>query len=232
MNEKYKIDFEKAHTEYKNSKGETVVGVTTALNQLEKYGLHYYYYSKGKNGIDFKTQDPAAAIGTIIHAKIMCYLKGMELDKSNITEDQDRLSDNCLKSFMEYIKDKEIKPLYLEHSLVSDTFNYGGTFDFLGLVNGYIELWDYKSSTDLFDDNYIQGAAYANLVIENKLVDELDKIVLVNIPKTEGSNYKIAMIKPNEPLTNAYFKKFLKCVELCEIENEIKRIKKGGKNGE
>lgn len=231
---KYKIDFEKAHTVYKNSKGETVVGVTTALNQLEKYGLHYYYYNKGKNGIDFKTQDPAAAIGTIIHAKIMCYLKGMELDKSNITEDQDRLSDNCLKSFMEYIKDKEIKPLYVEHSLVSEIFGYGGTFDFLGLVNGYLELWDYKSSKDLYDDNYIQGAAYANLAIENNILDgqELDKIVLVNIPKTEGSNYKIAMIKPKESLTNIYFRKFIKCVELYEIENEIKRIKKGGvKNG-
>lgn len=226
--EKYRIDFGGSHTKYKNNKGEEVIGVTTALGQLEKYGLHYYYWERGKNGIPMNAQDPAALVGTIIHAKIMCMLGNTELDKSNITPEQDTISDQCMQSYLAYIKDKELKPILLEKSLVSNKHNYGGTPDFIGIVNkSSTELWDYKSSKDIYEDYIPQLIGYAKMAIENKVVPKFDRLVIVNIPKTDDGNFKVASYDMYSPIMEYYFQILLKCVELKKIYNDIKIAKKG-----
>jgi len=168
--EKYRINFDAPHTKYFNKDKVRLPGVTTLLGVLAKQGLYWYYWDKGCKGKDYNEKDPSAKIGTIIHAMILCHFSGMEFDSSNLTEEEFKQANDCLKSFMEYIKNLKIKPLILEEPMVSEKYQYGGTPDLICDNNGEIELWDFKSGKDIYDDYISQVAGYYAMVEENKLL--------------------------------------------------------------
>ena len=57
-----------------------------------------------------------------------------------------------MKSFYEWEKQHKLEPLILEIPLVSDIYGFGGTPDFIGKVDGNLEILDYKSGGGhLFD---------------------------------------------------------------------------------
>ena len=227
LKEKKKLDFSAPHITYRNSKGEKVVGTTTALGMLNKPALIYWAYKRGKDNLElYESRDKAANVGTIVHERIMAYYKGYTIDKSNIAPDAWTASNNSMKSFREWAKPRKVKPIVIEEPMVSDTYGYGGTPDLFGNMDGELTLLDFKTGSDLYEEQFIQLAAYKNLLEEQGYFPK--KIVILNIPKTGDDNFTVKSISADDKTMDLRFEKFIHLVKIWHLDNELKEHKKGG----
>ena len=224
---KIKIDFNEPHITYKNSKGEKVVGVTTALGLLNKPALIPWAYKRGREGLElYESRDKAANVGTIVHACIMAYYKAYEIDHSNISPDVWKMVKACMKSFYEWARPRNVRPILIEEPLISEKYQYGGTFDIYGEMDGELTLLDFKSGSGLYEEHFIQLAGYLQLLREagHKPV----KIIILNIPKTKDDSFTLKSISANEYSLELRFKKFIKLVEYWHLDKELKEYQKEG----
>ena len=82
-----RLDFSKPHITYYNDKEQKIVGVTTALNVLNKPALVGWAYNKGLAGENLYEKDESANAGTVTHARILGYFLGYEIDQYNISQE-------------------------------------------------------------------------------------------------------------------------------------------------
>jgi len=221
---KVKINFNEPHITYKNSKEQKIVGVTTALNKLDKPPLIGWAYNKGLKGENLYEKDESANVGTVVHARILGLFLGYEIDKYNISEQVWDWSENSISSFKEYIKGKVIKVIIAETPLISEKYQYGGTLDLFADVDGFLELWDFKSGTGIYETHIYQLAALRHLLIENDyLIPE--RVIPINIPKSPDDSFAIQSINANN--LEDEFKIFLDLVDIYYRQRDIKNKKKG-----
>ena len=221
-----KIDFEKPHISYRNSEGKVIGGVTTILNVLNKPALIPWAYARGQQGVSlYGSRDKAANIGTIVHARIMAYYRGEEIDNSNIAPDIWGMTNNSLQSFFEWTKNRDIKPIIVEKPMISEKYGYGGTPDIFGEMDGEPTLLDFKTGSGIYEEHFIQIAAYLQLFKEAGCI--VQKIVILNIPKTQDDYFSIQSISADGPLMDLRFRKFIKVLDIYNLDREIKKLKKG-----
>ena len=178
----------KAHTKYFDTNGNLVVGTTTVINILDKPALVAWSNRLGLQGIDStRYKDKLADVGTVTHLRILHYLKHTEPDLSEYSPADIALSDNCLKSFYEWEKSHKLEPIRMEIIMVSDKFGYGGTPDYLGLVNGRLEIVDFKTG-GLYLSVVLQLAAYRQMAHE--LGYPVEHCRALSIPRSEGEGFK------------------------------------------
>lgn len=226
---KIKLNFSEPHITYKNAKGERIVGVTTALGLLSKPALIPWAYKRGKDGLElYESRDKAANVGTIVHARIMAYYKGCEIDNSNISPEVWEMTDNSMKSFYEWANPRKVEPILIEEPLISEKYQYGGTFDIYGKMDKELTLLDFKSGSGLYDEHFIQLAGYLQLLREAG--HNPAKIVILNIPKTKDDSFTLKSISADEYSLELRFEKFLRLVEIWHIDRELKEYQKGGLN--
>jgi len=208
----------KAHTQYYLNTGDGVPGVTTVLNVLSKPALVKWANNLGLKGIDStKYKDKMADIGTITHAMIMGYLTKTPQDFSEYSQQDIKTAENCMLSFYEWEKSHKLEPLIVEVPLVSDIYGYGGTPDFIGLVNGRLELIDFKTGNGIWPEYFYQMAAYRQLAKEHG--HELKHARILRIGRDENEGFE-------ERLTTKFdleFKLFLNCLSIYNIQKELKR---------
>jgi len=225
--EKVKINFSEPHITYKNKAGEKVVGVTTALGILNKPALVPWAYNRGKAGLElYGSRDKAANIGTIVHERIMAYYKGYEIDDSNIAPDVWKLTDNCMQSFYQWAEPRNVKPELIEVPMVSEKYQYGGTFDLLGVMDGELTLLDFKTGSGLYEEHFVQVAGYMQLIREagyNPI-----KVMILNIPKTSDDSFTVQSISADQESMKLRFDKFIRLVEIWHIDKKLKDYKNGG----
>lgn len=211
---KYKIPFEKQHIVYKDKDGNILYGTTTILQILAKPALYGWYYKMGKNGENpFKKKDLAGDIGTIAHAIIMCHLKEIELDTSNLSKESIDIAENCVLSYFEWEKNLNLSPILIEKELISK-LGYGGTIDLYAKINNEYCLIDFKTSSGIYEEMHYQLAAYKNLLEENNF--PINKSIILNIGKEKNSNY---LIKTFDNLENE-FKIFCHCLEIYKTKDK------------
>ena len=224
---KVKIDFNEPHITYRNSKGEKVVGVTTAIGILAKPALIPWAYKRGKDGLElYESRDRAANVGTIVHERIMAYYKRYEIDDSNIAPDVWEATENCMKSFYQWATPRNVKPELVEVPLISEQYQYGGTFDLLGDMDGELTILDFKTGSGLYEEHFIQVAGYLQLVREAGYSPV--KVVILNIPKTADDSFTVKSISADSEVMKLRFKKFINLVEIWHIDNQLKKYKNGG----
>jgi hypothetical protein len=222
---KVRLDFAKAHQTYYNSMGQKVVGVTTALNLKAKQALIGWAYKRGKDGLElYSSRDKAADIGTIVHARIMGYFLGYEIDDYNISREAWDLADQSMQSFYEWARPRKVKPILVETQLVSEKYQFGGTPDVYGEMDDRLTLLDFKTGSGIYDDQFLQVAAYSQLLTENKYPHT--KIILLNIPKSKGDRFRVEDASAEELALE--FEEFLCFAKAWDLERQIKTKKKGG----
>lgn len=209
----------KAHTKYLLESGIQVVGVTTVTGILAKYPLYNWYWKLGRDGIDHRKHlDSLASVGTLAHSMIFHYLKNEEADTSDYSQNQIELAKNSFESFLGWEKQHKIGkciPLILEKPMVSETYKYGGTPDFYGLIDEDRTLLDFKSS-GIYDDQFIQLAAYKNLLQENN--KQVDSCKVLVIPTDKDKGFKEAQKED----VSVYWEIFLSCLRIHELRKELK----------
>ena len=136
----------KAHIRYKNKNGDIIPGVSTIANMLDKPALAPWANKLGLKGIDSNAYSrEMGAIGTLAHSMIMAELKNEKFDTSDYSKEQIDKAENSFLSWLEWRKGKELSLFLIETPLISEQYQFGGTPDFLGLIDNTVVLGDYKT---------------------------------------------------------------------------------------
>ena len=178
----------KAHTVYKLADGKTrVPGTTTITGLLNKPYLVKWANNLGLEGIDSsKYTDEAAAVGTLAHAMVQAHLQKDELDMNQFSKVQIDLAENALISFFEWKSRHEILPIACEMPMVSEALRYGGTIDCYCMLDGKPTLLDFKTGKAIYEEYFVQLAAYKNLLEEQGHPVEQCRILRIGRDETEG----------------------------------------------
>jgi hypothetical protein len=172
----------KAHIRYRLADGSLVPGVTTVLNVLAKPALVPWANRLGLDGIDVaKHVDELAQAGTLTHAMVLADLQGhVQLEDGltdGYTKHEIELAENAFLSYLEWKKGHTLEPLYIETPMVSEASGFGGTPDFVGLLDGKATVLDFKTSKDIYPEHMHQVAAYWGLVDDQSF----EGIALINV---------------------------------------------------
>jgi hypothetical protein len=195
--DKYTVDMLRAHQVYKNAAGKRVPGVTTILGILDKPGLLKWAWRMGQEGRDpDKVRDEAAAIGTIAHARVEAFLRGLVFDESGIAPERLAQSGNAFSAFKEWWGRERYQLVASELQLVSERWQVGGTLDILACTP--LTLVDIKTSNGLYREHRLQVAAYAAIYEETHPGERIERLMLVRIPKEEAG-----VIEPVEIVNRA-----------------------------
>jgi hypothetical protein len=187
-----KLDFEKAHTTYLNAKGEELPGVTTVLDILGKPALIYWAWNQGKKGLDYrKVSSKAADVGTVAHALSEAYLKGMELDTSNLPADVLDTAETSYIQFVQWWDQQGLDVMFTERALISEKWQCGGTMDIMARrrSNGNIVVIDLKTSKAIYREMRIQLSAYAAMS-EEMGGPKVDERIIARIGKESKGDFE------------------------------------------
>lgn len=182
----------KAHTVYKLHDGTRVPGATTITGLLNKPYLIKWANNLGLDGIDSsKYVDEAAKAGTLAHALVLEHLTGEKVDLTQYTAQQIDLAENSILSFFEWEKRHKIEPIFCEKPLVSEKMRYGGTLDCFAYVNGEPELIDFKTGKAVYEEYFVQTAAYRKLLEEEGIEVSRIRILRIGRDETEGFEERV-----------------------------------------
>lgn len=70
------------------------------------------------------------------------------------------------ENFLNWVKEGKIKFLETERFIYSKKYKYCGTMDFLAEINGEIWVGDIKTSSGIWNEYYLQIAAYQQAYLE------------------------------------------------------------------
>lgn len=174
---------------YRNADGKRVPGVTTITGRFkESGGLIRWAHRMGLEGKDIDWErDSAAEAGTIAHQWVDDTIHGRDLtgypDVDEALIEKARLG---LQAFRDWQSQTKMEIVETETPLVSEEYQYGGTFDAIGTVNGKRTLIDFKTSAGIYSDFIIQVAAYRNLVEERDGAGTIQALQILRLGKEYG----------------------------------------------
>ena len=208
----------KAHTRYITSDGTMVPGVTTVLGILNKPALVSWANKLGLQGIDStRYKDKLAGIGTLTHLMILNHLSGLKTDNSEYSQNDIAQAENCFLSYLEWEKHHKIEPVLVEKPLVSEYHGYGGTCDLLGLINGELELIDFKTGNAIYPEYFYQLSAYNHLVKEQGHKIIRARILRIGRANNEAYEERTIVNMSKE------FELFLHCLAIYNLKKEMKQ---------
>ena len=206
----------KAHTVYKLADGTRVPGATTITGLLNKPYLVKWANDLGLEGIDSsKYRDEAAAVGTLAHALVQENLTGWKVDLSQYSAMDIDLAENSVLSFLEWRKTHDCSPIICEVPLVSERMKYGGTVDCYCELDGEPTLLDFKTGKAVYDEYFVQLAAYKELLEENGHPVKTCKILRIGRDETEGFEERTVTH------TDRYFTIFSDLLDIYYIKKEL-----------
>ncbi len=202
-------------TIYQLSSRRIVPGVTTILDcasgKDKLMGMVKAAISLTKDGYDaLKEWEALAEIGSATHERIRAHLRQEEPDLSFFSPNIVKASDVPFDSFLLWYIEHEVKLLAVEEPLVSEQYGYGGTLDLLALVDDVATLVDFKTGS-VYDDAFVQSAAYRQLLTENGLPHA--RAIILQIPR--GKKEKFAVHDCDNWAHD--FEVFLACLRLYQL---------------
>lgn len=155
---------------YRNAQGERVPGTTTICGRFKESGaLLHWAFKQGQSGAKtlYEKRDEAAAAGTIAHDMVFQRLNKLPVTIPEGTDE--KIAKQAQQAFDAYLSWESMTKLEIveqEFPLVSERYQFGGTPDAIGLVNGKLSLVDWKTSNGVYGDYLLQLAAYQVLIEE------------------------------------------------------------------
>jgi hypothetical protein len=203
---------------YRNAAGKRVPGASTiAKVGSDPGGLIQWAYQCGLDGIDIeKARDAAAGAGTMVHEAAEAWKQGQPYqwigDAKMIAQAQ-----RGFGAFMTWAEQTKLKIEETEVSLVSETYQYGGTFD-ATLIGGKRAMADYKTASALYPEHLLQVVAYAKLWEEHHPDRPID-----------GGYFILRFSRDHGDFTASWFgeledawQAFLACRQLYDLKAKIK----------
>jgi hypothetical protein len=182
-----------AHTIYRNKKKKRLKSVTTIINGnlgWNKQPLLMWTRKHCLNGEDsMQLLKEAGRIGTLAHIMIEEFIKGGAVNLDGYTPKEISQAKNAYYGFYQWFVDNDVEFDKTEMKLVSEKYQFGGTFDALCFVNGKFVICDWKTSNAVYDEFLIQLGAYRQLIQEN-LGYDIRGAILLKLDKDEKGVYE------------------------------------------
>lgn len=125
-----------------------------------KDGLIYWGNQQGLEGKTLdEARDMATIPGTIAHLLIECDLKETTPDLSQYSKEDIGKAETSYLEYLTWRDNFHFKPIAVEPHLVSEVWQFGGTPDVLGMVNGKRAIVDWKTGR-IYANTFGQLAAY------------------------------------------------------------------------
>lgn len=205
------------HTIYKNKDGKRVPGVTTALGELNKPFLVRWANQLGLKGIDSTIYvDEAASAGRLAHAMILDDLRGIKPDLKEFTQYEIDAAENSFIKYLDWKKRHTIEPILTEMPFVSEAYQFGGTPDCYGFLDDRLTLLDFKTSKAIYDEHWIQVAAYRALLSEAG--HDCDEVRILQIGRTDTGDYE----EKFKTVTLVEFEIFLHALAIYQAKKRLK----------
>lgn len=152
--------------------------VTRVKSIINNLGLVAWQVTVGKKKANsiMKTRGD---FGTRIHKLIEISLNGETVDFSNYNEE----TNVTMRLFNDFLNEHDIKPELIEQHLwfaLSEKYRYAGTADFIGYVDGKLMILDWKTSKAIYDDMWLQLAAYV-VALEAQTGERVDSCGILQI---------------------------------------------------
>ena len=182
-----------AHTIYKNKNDKRLKSVTTIINGnlgWSKGALIGWTRKHCLNGDDsMKLLKEAGRIGTLAHIMIEEFIKGGVVKLDDYTPNEISQAKTAYYGFYNWIANNNVEFHETELKLVSEEYQFGGTFDAVCEVNGKLVICDWKTSNAVYDEFLIQLGAYRQLIKEN-LDHDIRGVILLRLDKEEKGVYE------------------------------------------
>jgi hypothetical protein len=179
---------------YRNKLGDRVPGVTTITGRFKDSGaLIYWAWNCGREGKDINEEkDRAADAGTCAHEMIDCHLHNKPFPEEEWDLAIRSKAEHAFMAYLDWCSQVNLSVEAAEISLVSERFQYGGTFDAV-MRGGYLRLLDYKTSSGLYPEMLVQvGGGYSLLWEEHFPEKTLEGIDLLRISKPKAPDDPIS----------------------------------------
>ena len=160
---------------YYRINGNEYPSVTTVLQIINKPALMFWY---GKLGTQEATRQgkQATGLGSRVHKRIEQHFA----DKQYSVRGKEQ---QPMTAFFSWLAEHDVDCSISEHTVHSDTYEYAGTLDFLGTIDGKRVIADFKTSARIYPEVQLQLQAYrvaheemGGSVIEEMHVVRLDKV--------------------------------------------------------
>lgn len=197
--------------------------VTTILGVLRKIGLENWFKFNTLKFINDES-NKGKLIGKQIHEAIQSYI---ETGKASVETEYDAEVTNALKSFMEFRKAyPNIKLQRSEVALTSEQYQFNGTIDCIGEVDGKLIIADWKTgkakdktAPDIYDEYKYQVAAYVYLYNEvNK--SNVNEALIISIAKDKVAFQAATMLK--DEIDECFNEVFLPCLKILTYQKKEK----------
>lgn len=155
--------------------GTVVPGVTTVTGLLAKPSLVRWANKLGLEGVDASlVTEQSARIGTLAHAMIRGSLLGEAFAPDSGEPEERKQAEAAFRCFLAWREAHSLQPVHCESAFVSRELRYGGTPDCYCILDGKPVLLDFKTGKRIYDEYFVQLAAYARLLREQGFpVEEL-----------------------------------------------------------
>jgi hypothetical protein len=112
-----------------------------------------------------------------------------------------------IESFLKWEEENDVEYIFTERKVLSLKHWFAGTLDILAVVKGVLSLPDMKTSKRVYDEHYLQTAAY-KLAFEEEFPDEqIKQRLILHLPKETGTltPYNLDLTGPGYPADLAGF---------------------------
>ena len=142
----------------KNKNGYEIDGiwyprVTSICNIIAKPGLEKWLANQGSFTAMKIKRRKIANFGTLVHNTIEQIVKGESLKVPSVVRPS-------INAFLQWLEKHQVRVLEIEKRILSENYNYSGTLDLLAEINGKLGILDLKTSSNIWDDFFVQTAAY------------------------------------------------------------------------
>ena len=181
---------------YHNAAGQPVPGTHDPINRfMDKTALMHWAYNRGKDGMPLYDR-AAIDIGSTVHHMAELDLKGRPdreieayANDCLVAPDHLRKAWASFGQFRQWRQQCHVRAIAQEVSMVSESYQYGGTPDTIALIGNGIGLVEFKTSKEPYPDHLIAMAAHGQLWQETHPQHPLTGYHLLILPK-DGSPFQ------------------------------------------
>jgi hypothetical protein len=139
----------------------------------------------GKEKAHKKELLKASEIGSQAHAMIEWTIKSMMCMEQGPAPIISPKAQFAFSRWLKWKNSVRLKPIHIEKTVFSYTYQYAGTMDLLAEVNGEVAVVDWKTGKAIYPEALLQNAAYRHAVREMGM-DSPVKGIIVRLPKSEA----------------------------------------------
>ena len=168
-------------------------------------------------GARFRKSSEALNIGSMAHDWIEQYVKSIIYDYAWPKIPDYEPVKRAVYHFQEWEKEHDVAFVSSERRVCSVVHMYSGTADIDAVVNGKRIIIDLKTSKGIYDEYYLQCAAYANALSEETSVDYAG-VGIMRLPKVADDSLEFACREDVDEL----FSTFEACLKIWRWKNNWK----------